>query len=155
MFDFLGPPAESFRTLFPILGPKSPNDPCSRQKFSQVAGFGSGRPGFGKIYARKLWADFSIPMMAIFSAHFSALFFQDFSLPRTFTPKIHAQNCRHFSPIHFLEPKLFSRRFSAYWGDQQLLTWSMDQYHNMVCLSQSRAVFWADLFCFRGCHMGC
>ena len=38
VFDFVGPGAERphFRTLFPTLGPKGPNDPCSRSRASRL-----------------------------------------------------------------------------------------------------------------------
>ena len=51
-----------------------------------------------------------------------------------FTPKIHAQNCRHSSPISFSRTQIFSRQFSAYGGDQFLVT---PHNGNCLCFSYS------------------
>ena len=74
---------------------------------------------FGPAIVGKLPANFDSEFWWWISiANFSALFFQGFRPPKKFTPKIHGQNCRIPLQFHFLEPKMFSRRFSAYRGDQ-------------------------------------
>ena len=73
---------------------------------------------FGLANFRKIASEFlSEFRWRVLIANFSALFSR-FQAPLKFTPKIHAQTCRHSSPIHFLEHKMFSRRFSA-GGDQR------------------------------------
>ena len=61
-------------------------------------------------YAERIWGEFFILVRRILGklpanfsanliANFDALFFQGIRPPKTFTPKIHVQNCRHSSPI--------------------------------------------------------
>ena len=53
-------------------------------------------------------------------ANFSALLFQGFRPPKKFTPKFTSRIVGTPLQFHFLEPKIYSRRFSAYGGDQDL-----------------------------------
>ena len=87
--------------------------------------------------AERIWGEFFSWVRRILGklpVNFSANFDGDF-FPRVFRPcffpgfqalkKIHAQNSRPEVvgiplQFNFLEPNIFSRRFSAYWGDQKL-----------------------------------
>ena len=81
--------------------------------------------------AEWIWGDFSFSLanfwriahtilieffQRILTAKFSAVFLQGFSPPPP-PQKMHAQNCRHSSPISDFEPT----RISAYGGDQHVL----------------------------------
>ena len=86
---------------------------------------------FGPANLRKIAGEFLCEFQwQILSANVSAMFFQDFKPSKKFTPKIHAQKLSAFlsnftfsTNFTFSNPNL-SRRFSAYWGDQ-----NMTKYH--------------------------
>ena len=69
--------------------------------------FDLGPANFRKIVAKFLSEFFQ----RFFSANCLALFLQGFRPPRKFTPKLHAQDCRHSSPISHFEPNFFHAAF--------------------------------------------
>ena len=77
-------------------------------------------PGAGEFWENCWRISQQILMAKFFPRSFRRCFWRVSGHPRKFTPKLVGIPLK----FHFLEPKTFSRRFSAYWGDQILVFWN-------------------------------
>ena len=79
-------------------------------------------------------------------ANVLALFFQVSGLPKEFTPKIHAKNRRHSSPISLSRTQVCSHRFSAYGGDKDSLSLSLHLKKAQTSVQISKSVPFTNLY---------
>ena len=102
----------------------------SRQKQFSLNDFYSNSLSRGSIfwsrrYAERIWGELFILVrrisQRILIANFSALLFQGFRSPKNSRPKFTSRIVGIPLQFRFLEPKIYSRRFSAYGEDQNLV----------------------------------